>query len=144
MAAYASVSDLMSRFDKRDILDLASDTGVAIEEPEAATNLVLLAVLDDASGDIESSLVHAGRYSVAELEGLDGNSEAKLKRLVCARAMYYLLDRRPAWNPERPEHHHERRTDLLTEPLPILEQVLVDRVRAPGQRGYVEGVLRVG
>lgn len=111
--AYASASDLMARYDKNDVLALASDTGVAIEESEAAANDVITAALDDASGDIEAALVHAARYSVADLEGLTGNSLAKLKRLVCARAMYYLLERRPAWSPERTEQFDKMTRDGL-------------------------------
>ena len=98
MAAYATVADMRIRFDERDIAQLVSDTGAAVELADLNTDAVALEFLAEASGDVETALMAGGRYSVEDLAGLTGNSQAKLKRIVCALAMAYLLDRRSGFN----------------------------------------------
>lgn len=101
MAYDVDAADLTDRYDARDIGDLASDTGTAVASGDLAANAKVLAAINDALGDIESALVAGSRYTVAQLEALTGVALAKFKRLACGRAMFYLLSRRPAQNPDR-------------------------------------------
>lgn len=113
MASYAAVSDLIKRYDVRDIADLASDTGDAVDTASLAADANILAALADASGDIDSALLAGNRYTTDDLEGLTGNSLAKLVRLTCDIAMAFLLGRRPAHDPERLKAFEERARLLL-------------------------------
>lgn len=101
--AYATVADLIARFDRRDIQALVSDTQFQVELMELGENAALLAALDDASGIIDAALLKANRYSTDDLNGLTGNSLALLKRICCAQVMVLLLERRPDRDPERLE-----------------------------------------
>ncbi len=99
--AYASVSDLFNRYDRREICSLISDNGFEVESIDAANSAILQSALNDASGSIEAALLRAGRYAVTDLQGLSGNSLSLLTRVCCDVAMQYLLERRPDRNPER-------------------------------------------
>ncbi|MEK9810000.1 MAG: phage protein Gp36 family protein, partial [Candidatus Nanopelagicales bacterium] len=92
--AYAAASDMQLRFDERTLAELVSDTDVAIDTADLATDTKLAAALDDASGVIDAALLTGGRYSAASLSGLTGNSLALLKRLCCVLAMTFLRQRR--------------------------------------------------
>lgn len=120
--AYASASDLIARKDSRDLGDLVSDDGVQVAENELADDAKLGAALDDASGDIEASLLRGNRYTTAQLAALTGNSLAYLKRITCEIAMYHLLARRPEANLERLEYYRKLRETFL-EPLASGENV---------------------
>lgn len=91
--SYADPSDLAKRFDRNDIADLASDTGVPV--PDIDTDPNVLAALEDASGDIDSALLVSNLYTPLQLTKVTGNSLAKLKRITCELAMAYLMGRRP-------------------------------------------------
>jgi phage gp36-like protein len=106
--AYASSADLVLRFDSREISDLLSDSGAAVDENDFATHPKLTAILDDASGEIEAALLVGKRYEASDLSGLTGNSLAHLKRITCELAMRNLLARRPAYKPELLEGFEKR------------------------------------
>lgn len=95
MGAYAEPSDMLARHDQSVVAQLCSDDGHKVPAEDLATDPNLLAALEDASGDVEAALLIGKRYSVEDLEGLTGNSLAKLKRIVCTIAMANLLERRP-------------------------------------------------
>lgn len=95
MAAYATADDLLARNDRNVVAQLCGDDGHQVPDEDLAADPNLLAAIADASGDVEAALLVGERYSVADLEGLTGNSLAKLKRIVCTMAMAYLLERRP-------------------------------------------------
>lgn len=99
--ARSTVADLLLRYDANDIGDLVSDVGDQVSPADLLANEVALAAIGDAQGDVDSALLAGNRYTVAEITGLTGNSESKLKRIECGRAMYYLLCRRPSFDPER-------------------------------------------
>lgn len=101
MAYDVDSDDLIARYDARDVCDLASDTGSPVLLADLSANAKVAAARDDALGDVESALVAGQRYTVAQLEGLTGTALAHFKRLVCGRTMYYLLCRRPAFDPDR-------------------------------------------
>ena len=93
--AYATGTDLVERFDWEVVSQLASDERVELTKGEVVSLPALVTALDDASGRIESALIHGGRYTPAELSGLTGNSLSHLKRITCTLAMVGLLRRRP-------------------------------------------------
>lgn len=117
--SYAEYTDLETRYDAREIKQLSSDT----ETPSASSNnAVVLAALEDASGDIDAALLKGGRYTVAQLAALTGNSLAKLKRMCCELAMVYLMERRPELTTEQVERHAAIRKRHL-DPLRLGEDV---------------------
>lgn len=113
MAAYATPDDLTTRHDPVVIGELCGDEGAVVDPADLPTDTVCLAMLTDASGDVEAALRSANRYSVADLEALTGNSLAKLKRIVCTIAMAYLFERRPGLHVETAEAYLRRAHEYL-------------------------------
>ena len=95
MTAYATPADLLKRYDARIVGDLVSDTGIKVNRQDLQDHPVLLAVLLDASGEIDASVLQAKRYSTADLAALTGNSLNHLKRITCTIAFGLLWERRP-------------------------------------------------
>lgn len=93
--SYATIADLLDRYDWRTIGQMVSDDDRRVELSELATNDKLQAVLDDASGEIDAALMMGNRYSTTDLTGLTGFSAAKLARMTCDIAMALLFRRRP-------------------------------------------------
>jgi phage gp36-like protein len=94
LAAYATGTDLVARYDVDLVGDLATDSREPIEQ-SAVPNLPLVATaLLDASGMIDVHLATGGRYTPSDLEALSGNSVYHLKRITCDVAMGLLLQRR--------------------------------------------------
>lgn len=94
MASYATPAEMQRRFDWRIIGDLVADDANQVSASDQLTNNVLLDMLADASGEIESALIVGNRYSTADLEGLTGNSANTLVRLTCELAYLNLTTRR--------------------------------------------------
>ena len=92
--AYASPDDLKKRYDVRTLGDLAGDIGVRVQPSDFADNAILLAALEDASGEVDSCLLQGRRYTAAQLAALTGNSLAMLKRITCEIAYGLLWERR--------------------------------------------------
>lgn len=111
--AYATAADLLLRKDWREIGDLVSDDTVQISESELTTDAKVLVALSDASGDINASLLAGGRYTVANLESLTGDSLALLKRITCEIGIYYLLVRRPNLDSKTLEYYEKLREMYL-------------------------------
>lgn len=95
--AYATVAQLLQRFDYRDIADLVSDTGSPVAQGSLATDANALAALNDASGEVETALLMGGRYTTTDLAGLTGNSLYHLIRMTCDVAIALLFARRPLY-----------------------------------------------
>lgn len=93
--AYASSADLIARYDKRAIRQLASDTETEVLDADLPTNTRVLACLNDASGMVEAAVTQAACYSLADLAALTGVGLAFLKRLVCDLTMGLLFLARP-------------------------------------------------
>ena len=93
VAAFATAADLIARYDFNEVAEMASDSGSA--EGDLANSARVTAALADASGRIESSALVGGFYTVADLQGLTGNSLAFLKRITCDLAYSFLLQARP-------------------------------------------------
>jgi phage gp36-like protein len=113
MAAYAEPSDLLARHDNTVVAELCSEDEHAVPAEDLATDTNLLAALEDASGEVESACLIGKRYSVEDLEGLTGNSLAKLKRITCTIAMANLLERRPVVHVQEAEKLLERAEKYL-------------------------------
>lgn len=113
MADYVTVAEFLKRFDHRDVGDLVSDKDLAVHQNALPTDENLLACIGDASGDIDAALLSGKIYSTADLEGLTGNALSKLQRMCSEITMFYLLDRRPDFRPERLESYEKMRNRHL-------------------------------
>jgi phage gp36-like protein len=90
--AYATVADLLLRYDSRRIGDLVSDNDTRVTN--LADNVVVLEALKDASSMIDSSCRVANRYSQNDLNNLTSEAANLRKRLCCDLAFGYLIQRR--------------------------------------------------
>ena len=93
MAAYATSTDMVARYDERTLKELCSDGNAPVEDLSIDTKMA--ACLDDATGAINAALRVGGQYKVTDLEELTDESQAYLKRLTCELAMGFLIRRRP-------------------------------------------------
>lgn len=107
MAAYASISDLITRRDKRLIGELMGDMNDTPTDAELLASDVLSELLVDASGQVESAMLSGKRYLPADLESLTGNSLGFLKKIVCTIAMADLYERRPGYHMEQAKAYTE-------------------------------------
>ena len=94
MAAYASVSDLIARYDTNLIGELIKDDHEPATAAEISSSSVAETALVDASGQVEAAMLCGNRYSPTELAALEGNSLGLLKKIVCMIAFSELLGRR--------------------------------------------------
>lgn len=92
--AYANSSDFIARYDQRVLGDMLSVDGTRVTVAAMATDERLVAALDDASGEIDSAVRVAARYTTDDLAGLTGTGLAHLKRMTCDVAFWLLIDRR--------------------------------------------------
>ena len=93
--AYATPAQLLERFDARTLGDLAGDTGVRVSAAALLADANVAAALSDATGQINASVLKAGRYQVADLVALTGDDAAFLVRICCDIALANLWHRRP-------------------------------------------------
>ena len=96
MTSYATPADMLARYDARVVGDLVDDTDTQIQPAGLVNNPVLLALLADASSDIDAALTVGSRYTLTDLAGLTGNARQLLIRITCDIALAYLLRRRPS------------------------------------------------
>lgn len=113
MAAYASVTDLITRHDKRTIGELMKDDDEVPTDAEILASTTLAAVLEDASGQVESAMLCGKRYLPADLAALTGNSLGLLKKIVCTIALAELYDRRPGYHLEHATAYSQRAKEYL-------------------------------
>lgn len=92
-----SVTEFLLRADKRSVARWVSDTGAPVAAADLATDLVLLAHIRDAEGEVESACLVKGLYTAADLAGLSGRSQGKLFRLITRIAVCLLYERRPGF-----------------------------------------------
>jgi len=104
---------MVARYDVRTLGDLVVDDGTRVDSTAILTSTVLAAILEDASGEIEASLMQADRYTADELAALTGNSLALLKRLTCKIAMGLLWERRQYLDLEKAEEGMEVSRKIL-------------------------------
>ena len=93
-SAYATPADLLARYDRRVVADLARDENERPSPTALETDARVLAALADASGEIEAACLKGGRYSAADLNALTGMSKKLLTRLTCRVALWLLYEGR--------------------------------------------------
>src|SRR5512135_2358344 len=94
--SYASPADFLIFADAQVLGDLADDLGNRVTPSGLLTDPKLAAALQAASGRVEKSLLHAGKYSLADLQAIpDGtNVSWRLKEIVCGLAVQTMVGRR--------------------------------------------------
>lgn len=97
--AYATGNDLISRYDADLVGDLATDDREELQRSAIPGHPNVLAALDDASGELDASMLAGGRYRPAQLAQLASNPQlsthSHLVRITCSLAMSLLCERRP-------------------------------------------------
>lgn len=96
---YLTVAGFLLRCDQRTVADLVSDDGTPVDTSTLASNEKLIAALVDASGLVEGSAMHGGRYTPSDLAALTGVAAGRLFRLITEIAVRYLYERRPDKGP---------------------------------------------
>lgn len=91
---YATATDMISRFDVRNVGDIVSDDGTRATPTELETDPKLTAALDSAAGHINAACLQGERYTVSDLAGLDGDSKAYLVDINCTVAWAALWRRK--------------------------------------------------
>lgn len=102
--SYALPEDFLRRYDARILGDLVNDNNISVDATSLLTNLNLQAALDDASGQVNSAVLVANKYSPAELQALDGIDREYLVRLVCNLAYGLLVMRRGLPSDKLPQY----------------------------------------
>ena len=93
--AYATGTDLISRYDARLIGDLCQDQGARITDLAVlATDPNVLIALQDATGMINSAALVGKRYDPIKLKAMTNEGQAFLQRLTCDLAFAFLRQRR--------------------------------------------------
>ena len=104
MAAYATSSDLVARYNEQTIGGLASDQqGVRVPPANFATDPAIGAALKTASGKVKASIMQADRYTMDEIQGMsdpgsslyDEESAEYLIDITCRVAFWLLWQRKP-------------------------------------------------
>jgi len=85
---WATVQDLVARWDRRLLADLAGDDGQP--ESDLENNARILAALKGACGEIRAAVLKGRRYRPEDLENLSEVDAAYLKDLVCGLAVLRL------------------------------------------------------
>lgn len=119
--SYAAPSDLYSRYDTRILADLVNDddtrlgsnTSVSLMQAALATNQVILNMLADATGLVNSACLVGERYSVANLQALTDVDQQYLIRVVCDLAFGMLAIRRGVFQPDRYPQYLEANETLV-------------------------------
>lgn len=94
VSPYITVSQFLSIKDSRDVGMLASDNNVPLTPTQLQTDPNTLAALAFASGELEAAVLASNRYSVADLQALQGNSQNYMLGLLADIAMFRMYGRR--------------------------------------------------
>lgn len=86
--AYATPTDLITRYDRNLIADLAGDDGSPVDP---LTSPRVAEALESASGEIDAACRLGGRYLPSELAALGGADAAFLKDVTCQLALLRLV-----------------------------------------------------
>lgn len=102
--SYLSASDFLARKDYRSVAQYCSDDPAApLSDSDGGAQVSaspnLLAAINSACGMLESAALSSRRYSVADLQALDGMSLEYMKMILSNIAMYLIMTRRPGPNP---------------------------------------------
>lgn len=95
---YATVADMVDRFDERNLGDIVADDGTRVTNVTPTfllrINPKMIAALDSASGQVNAACLQGERYSVDDLAGLKGDSKAYLVHITCVVALGALWQRK--------------------------------------------------
>lgn len=92
--SYATSADLQARKDLRQIEDFILDNGTRATAAQAANSPNVTAALMDASGMIEMSCIRGEKYTVSDLQSLNGAGKNILVKLCVELAWWCLTSRR--------------------------------------------------
>lgn len=112
-SSYCAVASFLLRYDAREVGDLCGDRGVQVSESALATNAKLLQALKDASGDLESACLVAGKYTPTDLAALTGVAAEFRDRIISDLAAQYLRDRRFYEGERQPSERYSRAQEKL-------------------------------
>lgn len=110
--AYLPASEFLKRVDVRIVAQLCSDDRTpvntsgnppVVDVTGLATNVNLLACINDACGDLEAAAFIGEMYKAEDLQALTGMSLAKLYRILTDLTFCYLMERRPELQVTKPE-----------------------------------------
>lgn len=88
---YATADDLVTRYDRALLADLAGDDAAPTDPVSSAR---VLRALEGASGEVNAAARLGGRYSAEELSALTGDDRAFLIDVVCQLAILRLIGTR--------------------------------------------------
>ncbi len=101
LTPYCSVAEFLTRYDWRPVMQLMSDDDSqdplrnTLTDSTTTEGARLLAILQDASGELETAALLGGRYTVADLQALTGNQVAYIRRITADLAIGRCFQRRP-------------------------------------------------
>lgn len=110
--SFLTQSDLDDFVDWNILAELAADEAAdgsytKLTQAQVATDTKISKALKAASGEIESALVHSGRYTVTALNGLAGVAIEFVNQLVARKTVINLYDRRGDRNTvPKPDYYH--------------------------------------
>lgn len=113
--AYLTNAEFLQRFDARLVGDLVQDVNTRASSGSLATDTNLTAVLNDASGWVESACFVGQRYTTTDLTTLPTNSLSLLKRLVADIGLVFLAQRRG--------YSYKDKYPLLEESIKLLDRI---------------------
>lgn len=123
-SAYATPTDFQNREDSRSVQQLLSDTGVPLTPSQVTSSAALAALLQEASGWVESACTVGQRYQINpsatppinDLQTIitaGQNSAQLLIGLVCDIAFWLLWNRRPHMDGQKPPAQVEMALKML-------------------------------
>ena len=92
---YCTPAQFLNFFDARTVGDLVNDVGQRVPASQLLTDPVLGQLLQEASGEVEAACLMGDRYTVADLQALNGNSALFLASIVAGLTYFKLIERRP-------------------------------------------------
>jgi phage gp36-like protein len=105
--AYATASQVIARFDVRELGQLAVDDNTELTSGGLASSARLQACIDDATADIDDALRSGYRYTSAELASLSSASNKTLIRICADLTLAYMYRARG----RMPSEYHQRAID---------------------------------
>ncbi len=109
---WASISDMQTRYDVRTLAQLVSDDDTA---GTLAGNAILNAMLEDATGFIQSAIYQGQSYTTTQMATIISDGSPLLKRLVCDIAIKHLFARRARDMPGVVQSQYDDAMDMVDE-----------------------------
>lgn len=113
LTAYAQPSDLQAYCDWREVGELISDSTEQLSPIDQLTHPNVIKALNRGAGELESAFLVSGRYTIAQLQALTGNSLELLIGANCDLALYWIYNRKPLLNQEKWKLYREVHDTLI-------------------------------